>query len=433
MAAFSPTKSSITTLSMPGQSASTESLSPNAKTPSSSSALDVKPSQKLLDQFMKDKFNTSTQGASSSTLLGLPAHIRARALYINSHDTYARKLRRVKRVIKDTIFLNGAICDEVLRTEEKLAKAKEERRFLLRKLLQYQSVTEPISTSVKTEAQTPVSRLPKGAVSGGMSYDTPPSDTGGKPKPVKRKMPASASLGSTPQHPSSAGLLSSSLGLGGSGELKKKQGEPHARPKKGKGANKKVIPPLMLDSLGRPIFPMALGDITLHSIGEIVPDRLSFHCPESIYPVGYCITRVFASLQKLDSKCLYTCKISDNNDGPIFEIAAEDSSDIVFKSISPIECHNLLIRAVNKSRGGNILPVDGHGLDFFGLSHPVVQNLIQSCPGSRKCSRYKWVKFEINKQETNENVGVGLRDPTVSYEALKSHLLAAKYAALANT
>lgn len=96
-------------------------------------------------------------------------------------------------------------------------------------------------------------------------------------------------------------------------------------------------------------------------------------------------------------------------------------------------CLDIIFRiCVIYCRGGNILPVDGHGLDFFGLSHPVVQNLIQSCPGARKCSRYKWVKFEINKQETNENVAVGTRDPTVSYEAFKAHMIASKYAMLSN-
>ena len=66
------------------------------------------------------------------------------------------------------------------------------------------------------------------------------------------------------------------------------------------------------------------------------------------------------------------------------------------------------------------------GLDFFGLSHPVIQNLVQSCPGARKCPRYKWVKFEINKAETNENVAVGTADPSVGLDAFKAHLVASK-------
>uniref|UniRef100_A0A674I7A5 Uncharacterized protein n=1 Tax=Terrapene triunguis TaxID=2587831 RepID=A0A674I7A5_9SAUR len=35
------------------------------------------------------------------------------------------------------------------------------------------------------------------------------------------------------------------------------------------------------------------------------------------------------------------------------------------------------------------------GADFFGFSHPAVHNLIQSCPGARKCGAYRWVRFEV--------------------------------------
>lgn len=419
---------------MPGQQSNNSPLpSPPPQKPLIGA--DVKPSQQLLDELMNEKHSTS-QGMSSPTHPGSSSVFtpRARTAHFNIQDLYARKFRKLKRAIKDAIFVNGAVCDEVLRTEEKLAKAKEERRFLLRKLLQYQSVNEPNIGSLKSEPQTPNSRQAKG-LQGNLSADGANSEHSGKPKTMKRKMlTANPSLSSGA---SAASLLSASLGnpatqlgVGGPSETKKKNTQstkdpsdtPTVRPKKGKGAIKKVIPPLMLDSLGRPIFPMVLGDITLHSIGEIVPDRLSFHSVESIYPVGFCITRVFASLHKLDTKCLYTCKISDNNDGPLFEIAAEDSSDIVFKSTSPTDCHSQLLWAVNKSRGASIVQAEGQGLAFFGLSHPVIQNLIQSCPGARKCSRYKWVKFEINKAETNENVAVGTNDPSISYEAFKAHM-----------
>ena len=47
----------------------------------------------------------------------------------------------------------------------------------------------------------------------------------------------------------------------------------------------------------------------------------------------------------------------------------------------------------------------------------MVQNLIQSCPGAKKCSGYKWIRFEINKAETNENVAVGKTDPTIGMDA----------------
>lgn len=40
--------------------------------------------------------------------------------------------------------------------------------------------------------------------------------------------------------------------------------------KKSKSAvTRRVVPPLQLDSMGRPIFPLVIGDLTLHSLGEV--------------------------------------------------------------------------------------------------------------------------------------------------------------------
>nr|KAG5706776.1 hypothetical protein BaRGS_007279 [Batillaria attramentaria] len=191
-----------------------------------------------------------------------------------------------------------------------------------------------------------------------------------------------------------------------------------AKPKKSKSqSNRKTIPPMLLDTLGRPVFPMVLGDLTLHSIGEIVPDRNTFHTQLCIYPVGFCSTRVYASMTRPQDKCLYTCKISDAGDQPEFEIAPEEGTEQVFRGTTPNECHVQLQQAINAVVGADLLPGIGNGADFFGLTNPVVQNLIQSCPGSKKCSGYKWIKFEINKAETNENMAVGKNDPTISIDA----------------
>ncbi|GFN77613.1 transforming growth factor beta regulator 1-like [Plakobranchus ocellatus] len=441
-------KRSISTLPMPGQQqpALTSSSSPDSKHEQEEekivSVAHSDPVQSVASSVTKPNGSVQPTISNSSG--------RTKSALLNGQGGYAKKLRRIKLAIKNTIFVNGAICDEVLRTEEKLAKAKEERRFLLRKLLQHQSASDASLTAVKTEPQS-VSKQGK---------DASASETGSKPtKAVKRKAPASSSSStaaapglssSLTTHPTStlasadgtvASLPSSLVGVGisslpgaggtGSADSKKKLaqaakeilGTANVKPKKGKGVSKRMIPPLMLDSLGRPVFPMVLGDITLHSIGEIVLDRPSFHSTESIFPAGYCITRVYGSLHKLDSSCLWTCKISENEEGPLFEIAAEDSSDIVFRATTPTECHALLLRAFAKTRNLQMSASETSGLDFFGLSHPVIQNLVQSCPGARKCPRYKWVKFEINKSETNDNVAVGTADATVGFEAYKAHLL----------
>ena len=73
-------------------------------------------------------------------------------------------------------------------------------------------------------------------------------------------------------------------------------------------------------------------------------------------------------------------------------------------------------------RGMNLVETMGKGPDFFGLSHPVVQNLIQSCPGAKKCEGYKWIKFEVNKEAGTETMTTESEDPTVSFTALKSRI-----------
>jgi F/Y rich C-terminus len=45
------------------------------------------------------------------------------------------------------------------------------------------------------------------------------------------------------------------------------------------------------------------------------------------------------------------------------------------------------------------VPLDSDiGADFFGLSHPTVQYLIQSCPKARSCANYQWTKFEVGRR-----------------------------------
>lgn len=82
--------------------------------------------------------------------------------------------------------------------------------------------------------------------------------------------------------------------------------------------------------------------------------------------------------------------------------------------------NNIYTQCFSSSRKLEQLELTGKGAEFFGLSHPVVQNLIQSCPGSRRCTGYRWVKFEINKMA--DSVEMDSLDPTTSYNALKIFL-----------
>lgn len=81
-------------------------------------------------------------------------------------------------------------------------------------------------------------------------------------------------------------------------------------------SRKKFVQPICVDLTGKPIFPIELGRLTLHSLGEVYSDRPEFHCENAIYPVGYVSTRIYGSLRDPTQSCIYTCKISDASNLP---------------------------------------------------------------------------------------------------------------------
>ena len=74
---------------------------------------------------------------------------------------------------------------------------------------------------------------------------------------------------------------------------------------------------------------------------------------------------------------------------------------------------------ISPCSGRDFIPVTGKGGEFFGLTHPTIQNLIQSSPGARKCSSYKWVRFEVCKSEAEIPL-IGEDDPVISFDALQA-------------
>lgn len=257
---------------------------------------------------------------------------------------------------------NAAICDQVAQVQENILITKEERRFLLKKLYQF----EPHS-----------------------DFEILPSKSNSHDHKKSRKR----------SHDDHGHKSSKSRKFNNS------------------RMRKKVVQQIPLDSSGRPVFPIELGNLTVHSLGEVVTDRPEFHTEDVIYPVGYVSTRVYGSLKDPRIKCVYTCKISDSNGVPRFDITADNDLNAPIIGSTPDVCHALLLQYINEhmSENANLRP---KGNDFFGLSHPTILNLIQSSPGTRKCVSYKWSKFEVGRSSEI----VDSQDPNLSYEALQNVL-----------
>ncbi|KAJ8280903.1 hypothetical protein GJAV_G00060790 [Gymnothorax javanicus] len=332
-------------------------------------------------------FSSSSSGVSLPPLpspLGL-AESRPkfrRASRKNQSEKYRLKYLRLHKAAQAMIFENAALCDEVAHLEEKFVRAKEERRFLLKTLLQSQSLAEGELFSVpSTSSHTPA----------GYTY----SSTGGAQSVL--------TANHDPGHVVSGG--DESLSKKPKKEKKERgreNGKEEALKKVSKkrkvieGGLRRLVQPIPLDCSGRPVFPIVLGGLTVYSLGEIITDRVHFHDESAIYPVGFCSTRVFASMKNPELHCLYTCQIKDGGSGPQFEIVPEEDPQNAIVATSALTCHTNLLKAIaGMSRGkplGRIVP---SGADFFGFSHPTIQNLIQSCPGARKCGNYRWVRFEV--------------------------------------
>ncbi|KAL0973316.1 hypothetical protein UPYG_G00201860 [Umbra pygmaea] len=291
----------------------------------------------------------------------------------NQNEKYRLKYLRLRKAAQAMIFENAALCDEVAHLEDKFVRAKEERRFLLKSLLQYQSVSEgELLTAGSTNSHSPVTFSSGPPAPPGVHNLSSGVEEGLPKKPKKERRDRTRENG--------------------------KECGPKKMSKKRKlavGGSRKLVQPIALDSSGRPVFPIVLGGLTVYSLGEIITDRMLFHDQCAIYPVGFCSTRFYASMKNSDQQCLYTCQIKDGGVGPQFEIVPEEDPQNAIVASSALTCHSNLLKAIAAVRSKAAAPIVPSGADFFGFSHPTIQNLIQSCPGARKCSNYQWIRFEV--------------------------------------
>uniref|UniRef100_UPI00398EC0A9 transforming growth factor beta regulator 1 isoform X2 n=1 Tax=Pristiophorus japonicus TaxID=55135 RepID=UPI00398EC0A9 len=326
------------------------------------------------------------------------------------NEKYRIKYLRLRKTVKALIFENAALCDEIAYIEQKFVRTKEERRFLLKRLLQHQSLSDgPELTGPTSTVLTP-------------SVYSVPCGTS--------QVPGLSSLPTTP-------LTSTSVGEEAVGKKSKKdkrdKGKDNGKDdglkkvsKKKRGGDRsirKLVQPIPLDPCGRPIFPIVLGGLTIYSLGEIIVDRSGFCDETAIYPVGFCSTRIYASMKNPNHKCLYTCQIKDGGTGPQFEIAPEVDPQNALVASSASACHDSLLKAIAVARGKSLANVEPSGADFFGFSHPTIQNLIQSCPGARKCGCYRWVRFEVCRPGDGQVPhGLPEDDASMSFEALRQRV-----------
>ncbi|XP_033122808.1 general transcriptional corepressor CYC8-like [Anneissia japonica] len=323
----------------------------------------------------------------------------------SENERYSKRFRKLRKVAKSMIFENAALCDEICRTEEKIIRVMEERKLLLKRVLKQQALRQAnalhagqsINTSVKNASPGPSSDISS------RSQDSASKKDGKIKNKSKNKHKKDRDKSKDRKH------------------MKDKKTESRSKTKKS-NPSRKLVQPITLDASGRPVFPIVLGDLTVHSLGDVIIDRPGFHSDKYIYPVGYCSSRTFVSVKDPDVMCLYTCKILDGVTGPRFEIVSDDKPGVTFEANSASLAHAALLKAVNNACGREVVSESkGSGPAFFGFSKPTIQNLIQSSPGPRKYTNYKWMKFDICKQDERSSVfDQSMRDPAINFQAYQN-------------
>eukprot|EP00057_Strongylocentrotus_purpuratus_P033128 XP_790301.3 PREDICTED: transforming growth factor beta regulator 1 [Strongylocentrotus purpuratus] len=322
---------------------------------------------------------------------------------------FKRKSQNLRRLIKAMVFENAALCDEVSRTEAKLPRARAERRFLLLRLLHYQSLTgKPLldtdqQPTVKKEKETEKKETEK------MGRKEKTEKVARKEKDRERKKVKN-------RHKHKKNKKASK------DADKKLEAQNQLKKKKPSSSLKRHILPIPLNDAGQPIYPIVQGSLTVHSLGKVLSDKVTFHSDRFIYPAGFHSTRVYGNMNDPKEKCVYTCKIVNCEGEAIFEISDDRVPPTILSASSATKCHRKLLQAVNKAFGEDIVNESrDRSQEFFGFSHPTIQNLIQSLPGATQCMAYRWLRFEECKPEEREKIAHWYEsDPTVCFDALRS-------------
>lgn len=299
------------------------------------------------------------------------------------NEKYRRKYRRLKRIMKNLVFENAALCDHVAQIQENILLVKEERRYLLKKLLEHEN-------DMETQLGRPCSKLNEL-----IANSLPP-----KRQYKKRAVPEGSAVDSATK---------------GKGQTRKGRANATVTDKSSSKKN------MSLNQSGHPTYPMTVAGFTVYNLGEIVADRPRYNTEYTIYPAGYTVTRPYGHLKDPLKKCIYTCRVLNNGDSPRFEIIPENDTELTITGNSTDACHSTLLQCINASLDCRSIDGRPSGDWFFGLSHPTICSLLQSFPSSKRCVNYKGIKKENFANMDKEN------DPTLNYEALQRHITISAY------
>uniref|UniRef100_A0A182QCK6 INO80 complex subunit E N-terminal domain-containing protein n=1 Tax=Anopheles farauti TaxID=69004 RepID=A0A182QCK6_9DIPT len=381
---------------------------------------------------------------------------------------YRSKYRQLKRYMKDLVFENAALCDHISQVQEKISQRNEERRFMLKKLLDHENELEaqlgrpcsklneliasslPPKRQYKKREKPPVTNGTSSTAAGTSgdgqetredTQETSGRDDGavmnGRSEEGSTKADRHAEKNGTHRGVKKRGPANKSDPT--SGNKVRKKARDSTPGKRGRNSSVAFDP-----QSGHPTYPIVVGGFSVQQLGEIVSDRPAYHTESVIYPIGYTATRPYGHYKDPEKRCLYTCRVLDGGDRPRFEIVPEcsdpadetgdsklpkpeqneedeeeDEEDgpYVISGSTTDGCHAELLQRINATLNMRSIDSRPSGDWFFGLAHPTIAGLLQSVPGAKRGTTRK----DTSDTADREN------DPTLSYEALVRHITISAY------
>jgi len=148
---------------------------------------------------------------------------------------------------------------------------------------------------------------------------------------------------------------------------------------------------LPVDSDGLVSFPIQLGSLLVISLGAIDSSRPAFHTSKFLYPIGYrSVCDILRPVYQSNLSCV--CEIVDGGNYPLFRAEVKELRGY-FVELSPDAVWSRVLEFISSKVPEMAIPRAATGADLFGLSHPVVQELLQNMQGSEECSRYERIEF----------------------------------------
>ncbi|GMH29110.1 hypothetical protein Nepgr_030953 [Nepenthes gracilis] len=143
-------------------------------------------------------------------------------------------------------------------------------------------------------------------------------------------------------------------------------------------------------SVGHGTYPLAIGDLQIINLGEIVRDSDCFQDGRTVWPVGYIATRKFTSIRDPSAFVFYKMEVlrdSESKIRPLFRVTMDNGEQ--FKGPTPETCWNKIFKRMRKMQNGSSWAVDGaevihkSGSEMFGFTNPEVLTLIQALSSSK--------------------------------------------------